>query len=428
MFCCLTDFFLQSGIKMKLNRSLFFFLAAALPLFGQGDVQFSEKKDTQDDMDALRRWLRDKRFVTLKEIGGDLSISGEVRTELQDTSEVKDGVRQRGAGGATNRAQYAWDVEVNLMIDYRTDRTWAALKLEFDDDMGVRSGLMDKIRLEKAYLGGRIVAGDTFTIDGEIGRRFLSNVFESKLEFGSLFDGALFRFSKAWPEIGDYYFNTGAFLIDDKTSHYGYVAEMGGLRIGNIGLNLKYSIIDWYKPYANELNNLRYRYVVSQFLASYQMYPTWLGNRLIKFYAAGLCNHLAEGVEQTNFSKQNFGWYAGVAMGLVKKQFDWAIDCNFQWLQAQGVPSFDASGIGRGNAANVGFYTVANDGDPSSGATTNRTAVGSTNYYGFEVEALYAFTDNITIQQNYKMSWTLNKSIGPDLRYKQYEVEFIYGF
>ncbi len=421
---------------MKFPRFLLASLVASFPLFGQqaspqiaqGDVEFSDKKDTQDDMDALRRWLRDKRFVTLKEIGGDLSISGEVRTELQDTNEVKNGIRQRGDGGAVNKAQYAWDVEVNLMIDYRTDRTWAAIKLEFDNDMGVRSGTLNKIRLEKAYLGGRIVAGDTFTADAEIGRRYLSNVYESKLEFSSLYDGVLFRFSKAWPEIGDYYFNTGALLVDDKTSHYAYVAEMGGLRIANVGLNLKYSVIDWYKPYANELNNLRYKYVVSQFLSSYQMYPGWLGNRLIKFYAAGLCNHLAGGVAQTNYTKQNFGWYAGMSLGLVKKQYDWAIDMNYQWLQAQAVPSFDVAGIGRGNAADVGFYTNANDGDPTSGATTNKTAVGSGNYKGFELEALYAFTDNITIQQNYKMSWTLNKNIGPNLTYKQYEIEFIYGF
>lgn len=411
---------------MKFSRFLLLSLAAILPLFAQ--VSDVDRKDNQDDMDALRRWLRDKRFVTVKELGGDLAISGEVRTELQDTAEKKNGIRQRGDGGATTKPQYAWDVEVNLMIDYRTDRAWAAAKLEFDDDMGSQSGTFNKIRLEKAYLGGRIIAGETFTTDAEIGRRFLSNVFESKLEFASLFDGLVFRFSKAWPEIGDYYFNTGAFIVDDKLSQYGYVAEMGGLRVGNIGLNLKYSVIDWYKPFANEWLQRRYDYVVSQFLSSYIMYPNWLGNRLIKFYAAGLCNHLASGVPQTNYTKQNFGWYAGFSLGLVKKQGDWAIDCNYQWLQAQAVPSFDVSGISRGNAADVGFYTASSDGNPSSGITTNKTAVGAANYKGFEIEALYAFTDNITVQQNYKMSWTLNKNIGPDISYKQYEVEFIYAF
>jgi len=439
---------------LKLTRLLFatFFLGS--PLFAQiapqrqttsaaaqgqttiaqGDIQFDQKVDqNNDDMDALRRWLRDKRLVTVKEIGGDLSLSGEVRTEFQDTNEKNNGVRQRGHDSLPDksgniRPQYAWDIEVNVMIDYRTDRTWAAIKLEFDNDMGIRSGKMNNIRLEKGYLGGRIIAGDTFTIDSELGRRFLFNVFDSKVEFGPLFDGVLFRFNKAFPSIGDYYFNAGALLVDDAVNHYAYVAEMGGLRIANVGLNMKYSIIDWYKPYANELNNLRFKYLVSQFLTSYQMYPQWLGKRLIKFYAAGLTNHLAGGVEQTHGKRENWAAYAGVSIGLVKKKNDWAIDANYQWVQAQAIPDFDRAGIGRGNAAGVGFYTNDINGDPKSGATTSKTAVGSGNYQGFEIEALYAFTDNLTVLQNFKYSVTLDKNIGPDITYKQYELEFIYAF
>lgn len=406
---------------------------AAQPV-AQGDVNFSDKRDPDaDDMEALRRWIRDKRLVTVKEIGGDLSISGEVRAEFQDTSEVKNGIRQRGPQiiGLNNtfqKPQYAWDLEVNLMIDYRTDRTWAAIKIEFDNDMGVRSGTLNKIKLEKGYLGGRIVSGDTFTFDAEIGRRFLYNVFDSVVEFSSLYDGVLFRFNKAWETIGDYYFNIGSLLVDDKTNHYAYVCETGGLRIANTGLNMKYSIIDWYKPYANVLNNLRYKYLVSQFLTSYQFYPEWIGKKLIKFYGAGLYNHLAGGVVQTHGRRQNWAWYAGVSIGLVKKQFDWALDANYQWVQAQSIPDFDVNGIGRGNAEGVGFYTINADGNPDSGATTAKTAVGSTNYKGFELRALYALSDNLTVQQNLVYSTTLNKTIGPNILYKQYEMEFIYAF
>lgn len=400
----------------------------AIPV-AQGDVQFDEKRDPDvDDMEALRRWIRDKRFITVKEIGGDLSISGEVRTEFQDTSEVKDGIRQRGKGAATSKPQYAWDVEVNIMVDYRTDRTWAAIKLEFDNDMGTASGTVNKIKLEKAYLGGRIIPGDTFTIDGELGRRYLFNVYDSKLEFSSLFDGVLFRFSKAWPSIGNFYANPGALLVNDRKNHYAYVMELGALQIANLGLNMKYSIIDWYKPAANELQKLRYKFLVSQYLAYYQFYPNWIGKRLIKIYGAGLVNHLAHGVPQTRGKKQNWGWYAGMSIGLVRKQYDFSIDVNYQWCQAQAVPDFDNSGIGRGNAAKVGFYSIDEDGDPDGGITTAETAVGAGNFKGFEIDALYAFTDNLTVFQSFKYSTTLNKSIGPNLRYKQYEIEFIYAF
>ena len=437
-----------------LCSSLFF----AGSLFGQSaDVQFSDKTDPDSkDMDALRRWLRDKRFVTMKEIGGDLSISGEVRTEFQATNERKNGIQQRSNTNlAFLKPMYAWDVEVNVMMDYRTDRTWAAVKLEFDNDMGIRSGTTNRIRLEKAYLGGRIIPGDTFIVDAEIGRRNLFNVFDSKVQFSSLYDGALLRFNKAFDSLGDYYFNVGPFLVDDITNHYGYVGEMGALGIGNTGMNLKYSIINWYRPggedekgntaYQTALTNQRYRFLVSQLLAYYQFYPQWIGKRLIKIYAAGLMNHFAltskivnrhpVGMQSvvipteiipTGGEKANIAWYAGVSIGVVKKAGDWAVDANYQWVQAQAYPDFDNLGIGRGNAANVGFYTLNADG--SGGGTTQATAVGNTNFKGFEIEALYAITNNLVVQQNFRYSNTLNLNIGPNEKYRQYELEFIYAF
>ena len=76
----------------------------------------------QRDIEALRDWVNTKRQVTIKERGGNLSISGEVRAELQSTNEKKNGIKQRGRGGEVQpTAMRAWDVEVNLMLDYRTD-------------------------------------------------------------------------------------------------------------------------------------------------------------------------------------------------------------------------------------------------------------------------------------------------------------------
>ncbi|MDE3045033.1 MAG: hypothetical protein KGJ02_00080 [Verrucomicrobiota bacterium] len=394
------------------------------------DVQYQEKQE-ESDMDALRRWLQDKRFISLKETGGDLTISGEVRTECQYINEKSKAqgssqyIQQRGQGSPLDKPNLVWDVEFNLILDYRSDRAWAAMKLEFDNDMGTRSGTVNKIRLEKAYLGGRLIAGDTLTWDAEIGRRYLSNAFDSKIEFGSLFDGLLFRFGKAFEEIGDFYANLAAFLIDDRNNSYGEVMELGALGVANTGLNLKYSIINWFKPGIDSDNPNRWRFLVNQFLVSYQMYPEWLGKRYIKFYGAGLFNALAQDVVQTGYNKQQSGWYLGTSIGVVKKARDWAVDVNFQWVQAQAIPDADVSGIGRGNAAGVGFYS-----NPISGGapTTQSTAVGNCNYYGMEIEALYAFTDNLTLLQNLKWANTLDTDIGPNLKYKQWEIEFIYAF
>ena len=404
---------------------------ASTPVVAQTmDVQSDEKRQSVD-MDALTRWLQDKRLITVKEVGGDLSISGEVRTECQLTNEKKKAqgtseyIKQRGEGSPSKRPTLAWDVEFNLMMDYRTDRTWAAIKLEFDNDMGTRSGTVNKIKLEKAYLGGRMIAGDTFTWDAELGRRYLFNVFDSKVEFGSLFDGLLFRFSKAFIGIGDFYALVAAFLVDDRFNHYGEATEIGALRIGNTGLNMKYSVINWYKPYPSSENPQRWKFLVNQLLFSYQFYPKWNNGRLVKPYIAGLINPLAQDVVQTGFTRQNLAWYAGVSIGVVKKAGDWAVDANYQWVQAQTVPDIDTSGIGRGNVSGVGFYTSESGGGT---ATTQATAVGGCNYKGFEIEALYAFTDNLTVLQNFKYSGTLNTNIGPNLKYKQWEMEFIYAF
>src|SRR5262249_9689418 len=154
------------------------------------------------------------------------------------------------------------------------------------------------------------------------------------------------RFGKAFDQIGDFYVNAGAFLVNDRWNQYGEVIEIGALRIANLGLNLKYSAINWFKPGmpASETPQ-RWRYLTNQFLASYQFYPEWIGKPLIKFYGAGLINVLAQKVVQTGFTKQNIGWYAGVSIGLVKKAGDFAIDANYQWVQAQAVAEADAFGI-----------------------------------------------------------------------------------
>jgi hypothetical protein len=403
-----------------------------------------EDKQVENDMDALRRFLQDKRLVSLKELGGDLSISGEVRTEGQFANERLKAqgsptfIQQRGINSATKAASLAWDVEFNLMLDYRTPRTWAAMKVELDNDMGIVSGRVDKVRLEKAYLGGRLIDGDTFTWDAEIGRRYLGNVFDSKLEFATLFDGFLFRFGKAFESIGDFYTNIGIFLVNDQFNHYGEVMEIGALKIANTPLNMRYSIINWYRHYTQpQLQNKTqqapgaeftqpWRYLVNQYQIFYQIYPHWLGKRLFKVYAAGLVNAIAEGIPQTGGTKQNLGFYAGVAMGLVKKAGDWATDVNYQYAQAQVVPPRDSGGIGHGNAAGAGFFTTEQN---NSGLiTTSKNALSPNNFHGFQVEALYGFTNNLTLQQTLQMSWTLDKKIGPNIQYKQYEIEFIYAF
>ncbi len=392
-----------------------------------------DRDDDQDiDVQALREWINTKRQVTVKEIGGNLSISGEVRTEFQATGETVNGVKQRGRGaplyasGGNVYPNRGYDIEVNLMLDYRTDRTWSAIKLEFDNDAGIFGGTFNKIKLEKAYFGGRVVDADSWYIDVELGRRRLSNIFDSMLEFNAFFDGILFEYDQSWEKVGDFYTNLGVFVIDERKDQYGYVGELGLLNIANTGLYSKFSLIDWdTKHFASHVDNLRFDFIVGQLILGYRFYPQKL-QKQVTLYSAALYNFAANRLEITNNTKANWGGYVGFSIGELKKQGDWAINMNYQVLQAQCVPDFDNGGIGMGNVSNAGLYTADING--TGAPTTRKTAAGNGNYRGFVVTLDYLITSNLNLQQQWQQSITLDKEIGPFRRFKQYEIEFIYGF
>ena len=95
----------------------------------------------------------------------------------------------------------------------------------------------------------------------------------------------------------------------------------------------------------------------------------------------------------------------------------------YQYVAPQAIPSFDINGIGRGNAQRVGFYTTRLDG--GGVPTTNANATGNANYRGFQFEMLYAITDNLTVLENFQISQNMTREVGPSLRYRKFEIEFI---
>jgi hypothetical protein len=416
-------------------RHLWLMLATSLCAFSP--LVHADTIDRDDDMQdvdvqALREWINTKRQVTVKEIGGNLSISGEVRTEFQATGETVNGVKQRGHGApplAAGDSVYpsrGYDIEVNIMMDYRTDRTWAAIKLEFDNDAGIFGGTFNKIKLEKAYFGGRAIETDSAYLDIELGRKRLNTIFDSKLEFNAFFDGILFKYDQSWEKVGDFYTHIGAFVIDERKDQYGYVGELGLLNVANSGFYTKFSLIDWdTKHFSDPIEQDRFNFIVSQLILGYKCYPKKL-QKQVTVYLAGLYNFAAKRLEITDHQKANWGSYVGFSIGELKRQGDWALDVNYQLLAAQCVPDFDNGGIGLGNVANTGFYTtnMNGTGDP----TTRKTAAGNGNYRGFVITLDYLITSNLNFQQQWQQAITLDKDIGPFRRFKQYEIEFIYGF
>ncbi|HRW58681.1 MAG TPA: hypothetical protein P5048_03555, partial [Chlamydiales bacterium] len=142
---------------MRTIRYLFVFIM----IFGFASYAFAEEdydgKLEDREMDALRKWIREKRLVTVKEIGGDLSLSGEIHYSFKGSSEEKNGQQQRGPHGATTVPIYNFDIEGDIVLDYQAPRAWASMQLEFANSMGQISGTTNRISLDRAYFGGRII-------------------------------------------------------------------------------------------------------------------------------------------------------------------------------------------------------------------------------------------------------------------------------
>ena len=445
---------------MRLQKVLFSALVAcgltANGLYAADDDNAPSERDIQ----AVKRFIEDKRAITVKEIGGDLSISGDVRFEYQHTREKLDGVHQRGPKSAVDNlisaGQNNFDVEVNLYLDYTADRTWASIKLEFDNDAGVTSkckslasasvnatgsencgsGQCDSICLERAIFGYNIFESGDARLDIEFGRRNLSSVFDSRIQFSHRFDGAFMKYTNNFEEIGHFHLQGAWFVIDEVVDNHGYAFETGLSNIAETGLDFKYSFIDWKTKQIRRTgvtslvsdedgaNCLRvFNFRTSQFTAAYTVDPHLLEGYLdksVKFYGAVLVNHAASSDLTASGKKENIGGYAGVKVGKVKKEGDWSVDFNYQYVEAQAVADKDVLGIGRGNkkgacypAAHVsGFY------------------VGNANFEGFQLEGLYAITNNLTI--NLEAEWSCEASLaaagGVPAKWHKYEAEFIYAF
>ena len=411
------------------------FFAASLVLSSSiltADTIQSENSAQQRDNKALQEWINAKRQVTVKEIGGALSISGEVRFEYQGINEKVNGIAQRGIGGKVTSddkrplATNLYDVEVNLMFDYRTDRTWAAIKVEFDNDAGVFGGTSNKVRIEKAYLGGRAYDSDTMNIDAELGRRSLGNYLDSKLQFRVNTDGVLIRLEKGFEIAGDFFAKGACFIVDERNNHYALVTEIGMMEIASTGLYAKYSLIDWNLKRSLADLPLNFNFVISQGILGYRFVPK-LYNKMTGIYAGFLYNHQAKKIFISNYKKLNMGGYLGFTIGQLRKQGDWSIDANYQVLQSQAVPDFDMAGIGFGNSSDSGFYNTKINGKGTP-VVSPKEAAGNGNFRGFSVSLDYQMTDTIVFQQMWMQTITLDKSVGPYRQYKQYEIEFIYAF
>lgn len=420
----------------------------------QDGSRFDEELNERD-FDALRDYLRSKRVTDMEESVSTLTISGDVRTEYRHLNETCRGLRLRGHGVRLRNLPVSrndFDIEFNLRFDYICSKTWASAHVRYDNSAGADdsghpcsknkkpehkncilrssecfgdpegyhgSGSCTDLCLKKAYFGYEIFSCGGTRFFFELGRRGnLYNVFDSNIQFLTRFDGLLLKYESSWESVADWYIQAAGFLVDERVNHFGWVAEVGFLNICDSGFDFKYSFIDWEKHGINRCftrNPIGFKFLNSQVTAVYNLNPEWIGVPT-KLYAAFLINHVGNRKfeDKTPIKNKNLGWYAGILFGKVRKEGDWALEIQYQYVEAFAIPDNDVGGIGRGNVLNDSITTCS--------------LRGNTNYKGWRCQGLYAFTDNLTLDTQIEWSREIDSSIGGTHTYGKVELEAIYAF
>lgn len=430
---------------MGVLRYLLPTVAAAVAVSSFG---FAQTPDMERDTEALKEYTKQKRSVSVSEKGGDLSLSGDVRFEYQNVTETADGVSQRGSGTVDpsntlfGKANHQFDVEVNLMIDYRAEDTWASVKLEFDNNSGdtttlsngttLGSGGESGIHLQRAFAGYNVFEEDTARFDVEVGRRKLYDLFTSKVQFGGTMDGAVLKYANSLEGVGDFSATGGTWIVDDRVDQFAWAMEAGLSDITDTGLYAKYSYIDWdstgvdrwgNRPGTGSGNGMGrwWQSRNSQVMLGYKVEPEVL-NVDVNLYSGYLVNHAAKKLIKTNNKKKNKAWFLGARFGKIEYAGDWSLDLSWQSVGAQAVLDQEVAGIGRGNTAKNHFT------DSLDGANADTAKNGAANYKGYSAEALFALTDNWTVAMEYESSNAADQKIGGRNAYHKLELETVYSF
>jgi Putative porin len=397
--------------------------------------QFDQDLDERD-WDALYDYINTKRTINVQEKSCNLTISGDVRAQWKrKCEEDMYGRIWRDNKGTIGEPDYKYfgknkyNMEFNLRFDYVCDRAWAVAHLQFDNSGGVcsdhhrkrdpegmhGSGSGCDIDLKKAYIGYNLCCDGCTRFDIEVGRRRLYQVFDSNVQFLSRFDGFLLKYDSCCECLGDWYIHGAGFIVDSRTDHYAWVIEGGVYDVCNTGVDVKYSFVDWTKSGKNICrvkDAIGSRFRNSQFTVYYHFNPEYLCMPA-KAFAAVLWNH--DAYVPDHEPKANVAWYAGFTIGEVVYEGDWAFNVQYQWVEARAVPDDDVSGIGNGNCYNNSFTEVG---------------IGNTNYKGWRLEALYAFTDNISFDMRAEWSRAIeqNDYFGGKHGFSQVRLEAIYAF
>ncbi|MCH9632779.1 MAG: hypothetical protein S4CHLAM6_11210 [Chlamydiae bacterium] len=422
------------------------FVCATSQLFAETSnnfaIQISDLLDTtnQKDLWAVREWLRTKR-VALNNKLGDFSLSGDVKTQWRNVHQHLGGINITGGiNSPSGWNNNLYEVEFRLYFDYKADKTWASVKLDYDEAAGLFSGQSNNLALVRANMGYHLFDDGNMRLDVLVGRQRAYELYNSQIQFNSTLDGFTGMYSLGLDGLGDFNLHAGGYIFNALASHPVWMVQCGLHDIFDTGLYLEYSFVDWHKntsstPVTNVatgnstfLGSETWAFRNNEFILGYAFNPEIFG-RDVRLFGGILWNALARPRSMNRLSGRDVdstqalaGWIA-LQLGSVQRAGDWAFQAQWQVVQPYAVPDWDMAGMGRGNGSDSTLFGFA-----TFSKVTNLSGNGNANYNGWELDLLYSVTNELVLDLRYQRALPTTSSVGLESSYTNVVLAAVYGF
>lgn len=389
---------------------LFLFILFSAPLSAQ--VMPSYKMTKQYSVRQLEEWL--KKNVRPGFINpANFDVAFQINTGWKYTHDLMNSVSL--VGFSAGRPSNSYFANLTVDYDYSFGRFSLVARTSFRNSGGLFGGTARNFELERGYISWRITVRGPFSSRLDAGRRSLTKIYNSQMQFTGRADGLTFINSYLWDKVFDARV-TGGIYIFSVPRGFGLL-RAGLFNIADLGFYFDFAYSYWgdNRP-PGATNNINIKYNLTQYLVGWDYKPKWL-NKDIKVFGALIKNVGATANFLTNGSKESMAGYVGLQLGSAKKQGNYSFQFMLQTCALQAIPPWDMDGIGIGRAP-VTVFTATN----IANANTN------TNFKGWEGAALYAVTDQLTLTMKLQRSVTRNQAIGQPKNFTTYKLETQYIF
>lgn len=435
---------------MKLFRKLSFLLCcsiASTSIYAATNSNYTQSSDlldtvNQKDLWAVRDWLKTKR-VALNVKSGDLSIAGDIQAEWRNVHEKLGSLDlTSGVNSPAGWSSNLYSIDFRLYFDYKSDKTWSSVLLEFNNAGGTFNGEANQIALDRANMGYHLYDNGVVRLDVIVGRQRSYDIYDSEIQFNSTTDGFTGTYYLAMDSLADLSIRSGGYIVDQSANHPVWIIQAGMYDILDSGLYFEYAWTDWHKDTRNStaivnssstntvtVGTEKWDYIINQFVLGYVFNPEvfsvdvrLFGGLLWNDHASKrTVERLSRGKIKNSY-KNLAGWVA-LQIGSVERAGDWAFQAQWQVVEALALPDWDVSGIGRGNSTSSSLF-----GFNSYSSAVNFPGNGNTNYNGWELDLLYSVTNELVMELRLQRATSEAKQIGLPLNYTNFILAAIYGF